>query len=234
MLDTLGEISSRLPANVNASNPLFGRLETILQELMDGFEDNIEIFTVVRERLVTLITEEDQRVEQETRSTATQMEQQESLALAKTVAQAEIKVRIRDRAVPRPVVEFLVQQWIKLLLVIQVTDGEDSDAWRNALETMDLLISSVEPKDTQDERRKAVTLVPVLLKRLTDGLKTAGVEDSVRLGFFAEMRKLHSEPIGRTEKPRAPAPPEASIADRPGQPGLPSGDWPSVEPAPVA
>ncbi|HKB83020.1 MAG TPA: DUF1631 family protein [Burkholderiales bacterium] len=234
MLDTLGEISSRLPANVNASNPLFGRLETILQELMDGFEDNIEIFTVVRERLVTLITEEDQRVEQETRSTATQMEQQESLALAKTVAQAEIKVRIRDRAVPRPVVEFLVQQWIKLLLVIQVTDGEDSDAWRNALETMDLLISSVEPKDTQDERRKAVTLVPVLLKRLTDGLKTAGVEDSARLGFFAEMRKLHSELIGKTEKPRAPAPLEASIADSPVQPELPSVDEPSVEPAPVA
>jgi hypothetical protein len=213
MLDTLGELSSRFPADVNASNPLFGRMETILQDLSDGFEDNVEIFIVMRERLQTLITEEDQRVEQETRSAATQMEQKESLALAKTVAQAEIKVRIRDRKVPRPVIEFLVQQWIKLLLVIQVKDGEDSDAWKNALETMDLLISSVEPKDTHEERRKLVTIVPELLKRLSDGLKIAGVEDAVRLGFFSEMRKLHSEVIGRTEKPKAPAPLEATTTN---------------------
>ena len=229
MLDTLGELSSRLPADVNASNPLFGRLESNLQALMDGFEDNIEIFVVVRERLQTLIAEEDRRVEQETQTMATQMEQKESLALAKTVAQAEIKVRIRDRMVPRPVIEFLVQQWIKLLLVIQVKDGEDSDAWKNALETIDLLISSVEPKDTQEERRKLVTMVPELLKRLTDGLKVAGVEDAVRLGFFAEMRKLHSEIMGKTERPKAPAPLEASLADNTAQPELPPVDVPSVE-----
>ena len=185
MLDTLGELASRLPADVNASNPLFGRMETILQELSDGFEDNVEIFVVMRERLQTLITDEDQRVGQETQSAATQMEQKESLALAKTVAQAEIKVRIRDRMVPRPVIEFLVQQWIKLLLVIQVKDGEDSDAWKSALETMDLLISSVERKDTHEERRKLVTIVPDLLKRLSDGLKVADVEDAVRLGLRA-------------------------------------------------
>jgi hypothetical protein len=231
MLDTLGELSSRLPADVNATNPLFGRLDTILLELMDGFEDNVEIFLVARERLQTLITEEDQRVEQETRSAATKMEQKESLALAKTVAQAEIKVRIRDRNVPRPVIEFLVQQWIKLLLVVQVKDGEDSDAWKNALETMDLLISSVEPKDTQEERRKLVTIVPELLKRLSEGLTIAGVEDAVRMGFFAELRKLHSELVGKTDRPRSPAL-DASIADSTAPPELPHGDLPPVaEPA---
>ena len=202
MLDTLGELSSRFPADVNVSNPLFVRMVDILQELCDEFEDNIEIFVVMRERLQALIAEEDQRAGQETQSAATQMEQQESLALAKTVAQAEIKVRIRERAVPRPVTEFLIQQWIKLLLVIHVKDGEDSDAWKSALETIDLLISSVVPVDTPEERRTLVKMVPDLLKRLTEGLKTAGVEDTIRLGFFAEIRKLHSE-MGKAERSRS-------------------------------
>ena len=234
MLDTLGELSSRLPADVNASNPLFGRMVAILQELSEGFENNVEIFGVMRERLQALITEEDQRVYQETQSAATQMGQQESLALAKTVAQAEIKVRIRDREVPRPVTEFLVQQWIKLLLVLHVKDGEDSDAWKNALETINLLILSVEPVDTSEERRTLVKMVPDLLKRLTEGLKTAGVEDAVRLGFFAEIRKLHSEIMGKTERSRAVERLDAEIADNVTQPESPAVYAPVVDASPVA
>ena len=234
MLDTLGELSSRFPADVNASNPLFVRMVDILQELSDGFEDNVEIFAVMRERLQALIAEEDQRAGQETQSAATQMGQQESLALAKTVAQAEIKVRIRDRAVPRPVTEFLIQQWIKLLLVIHVKDGEDSDAWKNALETIDLLISSVQPADTPEERRTLVRMVPDLLRRLTEGLKTAGVEDAVRLGFFAEIRKLHSENMSKTERSTAAERLDAEIADDIAQPESPAVAVPAVETSPVA
>ncbi|MGH6631600.1 MAG: DUF1631 family protein, partial [Burkholderiales bacterium] len=36
LLDTLGELSLRLPADFNASSPLFGRLEVIIQELING------------------------------------------------------------------------------------------------------------------------------------------------------------------------------------------------------
>ncbi len=197
LLDTLGEISSRLPADFNASSPLFGRLQGIIGELLAGFEEDIGIFEVAREKLQSLIVEEDQQAEQETQSAADQIDQRESLALAKTVAQAEIKVRIRFGRLPRQVLEFLVQLWIKLLLVVHVKDGENSDAWKHALETMDRLIWSVEPKNTVEERRELAKGMPDLLKRLTAGLKAAGVEEAVRLGFFAELRKLHTEVIDK-------------------------------------
>jgi hypothetical protein len=213
LLDTLGEISLRLPADFNASSPLFRRLETILQELIDGFEDNMEIFDVARGRLETLIAEEDKRVEQETLSAANQIEQKERLALAKTVAQAEIKARVRTGNLPLPVLEFLVQQWVLHLLFVQVKDGEHSDAWKSALETMDLLIWSVEPKNTVDERRELATIVPELLKRLSEGLQMAGVEDAVRRSFFADLRKLHTELIGKLRSDKAAVTDDASRAN---------------------
>ena len=222
----------RLPADVNASNPLFGRLEDHPAGALGRFEDNVEIFDVMRDRLQALITGEDQRVEQETQSAATRDRAERKSRACQDRAQAEIKIRMRDRKVPRPVIEFLVQQWIKLLLVVQVKDGEESDAWKNALETMDLLISSVEPKETQEERRKLVTMVPDLLKRLRDGLNVAGVEDAVRLGFFAELRKLHSEVIGRTEKRRPPVPFETTTANDTAVPALTPVDVPSIDAAP--
>jgi hypothetical protein len=215
MLDTLGEISARLPADVSVADPQYGRLETILQQLIVGYEDDISIFEDVRGQLEALLAEEDQRVEQETLSAAKHIEQEESLALAKTVAQAEIKVRVRASKAPRPVIEFLVQQWVKLLLVVQVKDGEDSEAWRNALETTDLLLWSVEPKETLEERRKLVAAVPDLLKRLADGLGIAGVDDAVRVKFFSDLRRLHSEVIGKAGR-SATADSAAAAEARPG------------------
>ena len=199
LLDTLGEISLRLPVDFNASSPLFGRMEVILQELIDGFEADLEIFDAARERLETLITEEDKRVEQDTLSAANRIEQKERLALAKTVAQAEIKARVRTSNVPVPVLEFLIQQWVQVLLVVHVVDGEASDVWKNALETMDLLIWSVEPKHTLDERRELAVIVPEVRQRIAAGLKMVDIEDAVRSEFFAELRELHAGIIGKPE-----------------------------------
>jgi hypothetical protein len=200
LLDTLGEISLRLPPDFNASSPLFGRMEVILQELIDGFEADLDIFDVARARLETLITEEDKRVEQDTLSAANHIEQKERLALAKTVAQAEIKLRVRISNVPVSVLEFLIQQWVQVLLVVHVVDGEDSDAWKNALETMDLLIWSAEPKQTLDERRELAVMVPEVRQRIAAGLKMVDIEDAVRSEFFVELREVHAGIIGKPEE----------------------------------
>ena len=210
MLDTLGEVAARLPLDVNASNPTFARLDEILQGLLEGFEDNIEIFDTMREELDALVTEEDQRIEQQAQADEKQIEQAESLALAKTVAQTEIKMRLRASKLPRVVLDFLLRQWIKVLLLIQVKEGEDSDAWKSALETMDLLIWSVEPKDTREERRELVGKVPELLRRLVDALAAAGIEDAVRIRFVSELRKLHSEIIAGNAGATAAEPEPAS------------------------
>ena len=200
VLDTLGEISLRLPADFNASHPLFGRTEAILQELIDGFESDMEIFNVARARLEALIAEEDRRVEQDTLAAATRSEQTERLALAKTVAQAEIKARARISNLPEPVLDFLAQQWVQVLLVVHVVDGEESDTWKTAVETMDLLIWSVEPKQSADDRRELAVLVPEVRQRIAAGLRLVEIEDAVRSRFFADLRALH---IGIIDQPEA-------------------------------
>src|SRR6266850_6699453 len=210
LLDTLGEISSRLPADFNVSNPLYGRLEAIIQDLMNNFQDNIEIFDVVRERLAILLDEEDRRAEEETRSAAKRIELEESLAASKTMAEFEVKTRVQAGKLPRPVIEFLVHQWVKPLLIVHVRRGQRSDAWKNSLATMDLLIWSVEAKHTSEERSKLATVVPDLLKRLTAGLKIADVEDAIRERFFSDLKKLHSEALSLGGKGEVAAANDAS------------------------
>src|SRR3954470_5784697 len=204
LLDTLGDISLRLPIDFNTSSPLFANMEIILQELIDRFESNMDVFDVARKRVETLIAEEDQRVQKETQSAANRIEQNEKLGLAKTVAQAEIRARARIADVPVRVLEFLIEQWVQVLLVIHVVDGEDSENWKAALETMDLLIWSVEPKQTVDERRELAVIVPEVLQRTSAGLRKVEIEDKVRTAFFADLMAMHTGIIGKPDAPEQP------------------------------
>src|SRR5262249_2778142 len=111
LLDTLGEIAVGLPDDFDSSNPLFRRVETIVEKLIDGFEDSLEIFSVLRQELHEMVAQENQEAEEQMRSTVERIEQKERLAVAKGLARDEIKARLQAGPMPRAVVQFLAQQW---------------------------------------------------------------------------------------------------------------------------
>src|SRR5690606_26190870 len=127
------------------ASALFERIEASLQRLVEGFEDDLAIFTEVREELLELMAEEDRRIEQEALAQSREIEEMESLALARNAAQQEVLARIRVKELPPAVLRFLAQEWIKLLLIVNAKEGVESDAWKDAVAAMDELIWSVEP-----------------------------------------------------------------------------------------
>jgi hypothetical protein len=118
----------------------------------------------------------------------------EILAVAKLSAAQEIKARLDAHKVPAPVSEFLVQQWLKLLLLLHVKEGKESASWKGAVEAMDQLIWSIEAKGTREERGKLVAVIPGLLRKLAVGMK-AGIDGYTRSLFFAELMKYHKQAI---------------------------------------
>jgi len=228
LLDALGEIAVGLPPDLDSSNPIYKRVEAIVEKLIDCFEESLEIFDSLRRELREVIAQENQRAEEQTRSAAKRIEQKEMLAVAKVLARDEIKARLQAGPIHKTVVQFLAQQWIKLLLITYAQRGKDSDAWKSALETMDLLIWSVRSKPSPEERRELASLLPGLLKRLAAGMQIAGTRGSTRKAFLADLMKLHTKVLGGPvahsapqAKPNAPGSAQAVVsADAPTQ-GLP-------------
>jgi hypothetical protein len=192
LLESLGEIALRLPPDFDASDALFTRLEGIINELLQEFGQDTAIFDAARERLEAMLTEEEARVQRAAGAAATGAEAAERLALAKAAAQGEIGARVRGGKLPGPVLEFLVEQWLKVLLILHARRGKHSEAWKNGVEAMDQLIWSVQPHETVEDRRRLAALVPNLLKRLAAGLKLAGIGEGVREALFAELWRYHA------------------------------------------
>src|SRR5436190_18120870 len=145
MLDTFGDIAVRLPAEFSADSPTFVHLEVIVQHLIDNFQDDISVFDGARQRLLDVIAEQDKQVAAESQAAAQKIEQSENLAVARTAAEDEVKVRVQAHKLPGAVLEFLVEQWLRYLLIVHAKAGRNGDEWKAAVETMDQLIWSVEP-----------------------------------------------------------------------------------------
>lgn len=217
LLDTLGEIAIRLPADFNTESKLFGHLETILQELITSYKEDVEIFGIVRDQLIELMRREDARIEAEAREASERVVQEEALAVAKSAAQAAVSARVQSASLPGPVLEFIIEQWLKLMMLIHVKRGPASEPWNRSIEVMDQLIWSVQPKEGLEDRRKLATTVPVLLKSIAAGLQAAGIEDAVREQFFTELMRFHTAILSAPPKgvaapmPQAPKTPPAML-----------------------
>lgn len=204
LLDTLGQLGMRLPRDLGTENPIFQRLEIYIDELVHVFQSNTDIFDTTRITLEAIIAGEDSRIALQMQETQRELERAERLALAKAEAQADLRARIAVRPdIPRPVVEFLVQQWIKYLVVVQARDGRDSDAWRVASATTDQLIWSVLPKVSPEERRSLTGTIPGLLRFIKEGVVQGGIEDEVALAFFAELMACHKSALRSVHVPPA-------------------------------
>jgi hypothetical protein len=191
-LDAFGEIALRLPGDFNASSALFPRLEAIVQRLLDGFQDDVKIFEGVQEELRGIIAEADQRVSEKARAVAERVSQSESLAVAKTAAEDEVRSRVQGQALPGPVLEFLIEHWRKLLLLVHARHGAESQKWKDALQIMDQLVWSVQPKKTPEERRKLAAAVPGLVKNVAAGMQALGCGEEVRGVFFNSLMQSHT------------------------------------------
>ena len=195
MLDTLGEYALGLDEKFDQSSPVYRKIEEVVQRLLEGFEDDIEIFGTLQDELTAVIQEENARAELAAKEVARKIAYKERLEVGKAVAELEVRKRAETTRIPRLVLKFLVEHWVKLLLLAHARHGKDSDAWKSALETMDLLIWSVTHKKSVEERRRLATMLPGLLKRLHAGLRALGTEESARTQFLSRLMRLHTKVI---------------------------------------
>jgi exonuclease VII small subunit len=195
LLDTLGEFAFGLDETFDQDSLVYKKLEDIVQRLLDEFEDDIQIFETLNEDLLALVRDENQRAENAAKDAARKIAYMERLEVGKAVAQFEIKRRAEANRISQLVLNFLADEWVKLLLLAYARHGNDSAAWKSALETMDLLIWSVNHKQSVDERRKLAAMLPGLLKRLQAGLQGIEADPDRRKQFFSRLMRLHTKVI---------------------------------------
>lgn len=195
LLDALAASAIGWNGAADETDPLYGKIESMVQRVVAGFDSDVTLFDGMVAELEEFLAEEEQRLHSFSEQSAKVVHERERLEIARVVARDEVQRRIDTREMPEPVRAFLRETWEKALVVSYAAHGEGSERWALTLGTMDDLIWSVTPKETGEERKKLVSLLPELLKRLHAGMDLIALPPQSRNRFFAELVRCHAQAV---------------------------------------
>ena len=175
-------------------DPLYLKVQSVVQTIVDEFDDDTSLFETLLNELETFLRKEEEQAVVRAERSAKVMEGQERLEVAKSTTLEAIEPRVNDRHNLDFIREFINTHWKNMLFVTCARQGKDSDAWKQAVSTMDKLIWSVKPKCTREERQQLVAMQPKLLKNLREGMLRLSIAPAERDDFIAKLVHAH----GRT------------------------------------
>jgi len=221
-LDEISKISLRWGGSIDQQDPFFITLESLIERIQNEFQSDIGVFGRALDELHTFVDENESAEDSAIKAIADAAARQEREIAA--LGQAENAVRrVVTSAMPEVMADFFRTQWTQVLQNIAVAEGEDSPAWKDALQLIPDLAESIVPKKKPEERMALISALPSLLSRLNRGLDLAGTDKTARRPFFDALVTLHTaalkgERVAATPSKTAAAPaPEKTAAPAPNE-----------------
>jgi hypothetical protein len=110
-------------------------------------------------------------------SLAQQVEQRETLAIQYTI---ELRKQLNEVPVQEGIRQFLFQVWADVMAMTALRHGVAGDTMKATRAAALDLIWSASAKVTREERAEVIRKLPPLLKKLREGMESAGVPESKR------------------------------------------------------
>jgi len=193
LLDALAQAALGWNEADGLDDRLYKKIAEIVESIVDGFDENIEIFTTALNDLEIFLAEEEKRAESSAEAAAAQLIAAERAEMAAHKAEQLVTQRVETHPdMPELIKNFLTEQWRAVLAHEAQKFDEDKTLLQDAAQAMDDLIWSVAPKIGVEERLRLVNLLPKLLKRLESGTERAGLDRALRESFFAELVNCHA------------------------------------------
>ena len=209
LLNSLAEAALGWNESHDDGGAYYHQVEEFVRQVLDEFEDSIDVFGVVLEKLDAFLAEHEEVAEESTRGSASALESRERLERARHRAQEVIQKSFHGKPTPDIIRRFFLTRWKELLVFCYFDQGEDGEGWQNAVETMDQIIWSLTPISDPEDRKKLVQLLPGLLNRVKEGMKQISLPAEERKEFLAALANHHLAAVRASsgEPDAAPPPP---------------------------
>ncbi len=220
LVDLLAQAAIGLDAGNAADAPVLALIESAVQSVLAAFDTDLAPFEAQAARVLAFIEERDRAESDVVERSARLLEERERGQIAAAVAQDAVERRLGERPwTPVPLAGMLREAWAAVLARACREGGEGSPRWKALVDTMDELLWSVEPKAAPEDRRRLVSQLPGLLRRLQEGLRDAELDEARRDAFLAALVDCHASAVksglrGMAVLPPAPVvPPEEPDAE---------------------
>jgi hypothetical protein len=200
LINGLARAALGLPRLVSPAHPVCARVWKIANQVCATLQRDSSVLKAPLVELAALIVERDQAV---------QAAAQPYLALLGELEAREQAawrwLELIEASNPAPeILAFLRRYWVHVMQAAYGEGGEVGRRWQENHNTIVDLLWSVQPKESSDERKTLVRLVPTLLKRLASGLDLCGISPEERTLFVDACFTLQTAALRGEAKETTP------------------------------
>lgn len=177
-----------------AGKQLLDRVRGLVQEIVEGDFDQIELYTAKLEELEQFIAEQTQGRIQQTPAAAT-LENKESELRIQQRYMLQLAAALKPMSLPPYLREFVSQVWSQALVLAVRREGPASDRYARFKRAGRDLVMSVQPKGSPMLRKKFLMQLPQLMKDLNEGMALIGWPEAAQKSFFAQLLPAHAESL---------------------------------------
>ncbi len=169
---------------------LFLKIRDLVEHISSEFVDDLGFFTAALVELEQFIAEQEINAKATVEDETAEAQAADTHLAAVREAKEAVDSRIRQHALPEPVIEFIEVAWQPHLQDALLDGGKDSPVYEKAVAVLDELVWSVTPKDQPAERALLSQRVPSLVRRLREGLRS--LSDDTVTPFFDRLLEVHA------------------------------------------
>ena len=192
LLNRMADSTMGWDESLGHEDPLYRKIDAIVQSILGGFDQDTTLFGTLLEDLENFLANREAQAEINVQRSIKVLEGEEQLEVARSSAMDQVEKHTGSGLNVDFINDFIATRWRDLLLLIYARQGNDSEAWTQALSTMDDLVWSVKPKNSKDEHQRLMSMQPQLLNSLREGMCRLSVPVTEQDDFFAKLAHAHA------------------------------------------
>ena len=221
LLDLLAESAMGLDHASPKEGEVVQLIQRAVQRVLDEFVTDQHVFERIASEVAGFIEERGRAEAVLVERSARLIEERERDEDARLAASDALARRLAAREWIPPAVRAMLQgPWTQALTRVHRAEGEDSAMWKGLLATVDDLLWSVEPKHAADDRKRLVTMLPGMLKRIQLGMERGEMSPGERSAFLGTLVDCHAAAMKAGQRGLAAVPAAPPPAPPPEKPEL--------------
>ncbi len=174
---------------------LLARVRTLVQDIVEGDFDQIEIYSAKLAELEVFITEQTQGGAVKQADAVATLDGKESELRIQQRYMMQLQAALQPISLPSYLRDFLPQVWSQALVIAVRRDGPNSERAQRYRRVGRDLVMSVQPKGSPILRKKFLMQLPPLMKDLNEGMQLIGWPEPAQREFFAQLLPAHAESL---------------------------------------
>jgi len=202
LLNMLARAAAHWVFESNLDRGIFPAIHNVVERVIAEFENNLDVFSDLLKLFRANVHDMENKSTAIEKRTLQAAEGKEKLGLARIQAAAAIEKCLDGHNVPAPIKKLLHDVWQEKLMFIYLREPEagESDSWHLAVQTIETIIWSVEPRTAIAEQTELRERLPDVQKQVElafETLKAYGSDDNEsQLALIRDIQEaiLH-EPV---------------------------------------